>query len=311
MNKIPVWIDTDCGVDDAFAILCALKMEELKIVALSSGVGTTKHENTFRNTRNVLKLAQREDLKVYPGADEAWIEEYRPATPFHGENGLGDVIIEESNVPKETMHAWDAMYHKAKEMKGELTIVTIGQLTNVATAIIKYPDFGKYVKQLSIMGGAVVGGNMTPVAEANIRRDPHAAECVFKSDIPIKMFGLDVTEKVYLRADELNSLKQNKITDFIKEAITIAMKTNRENGYGDNYCIHDLCPLLELVYPELFESKRAGVYVETRSEGTMGKTISDLYVLADHLFEKKNAEVFIEADREKLSRIIIDLLERY
>ena len=311
MNKTAVWIDTDCGVDDAFAILCALKMQELEIIGLSSGVGTVRHENTFKNTRNVLKLAGREDLKVYPGADHSWIEEYRPAIAFHGQNGLGDVVIEESDVPKETMHAWDAMYLKAKELKGELTIVTIGQLTNVANAIVKYPDFKNHVKQLCIMGGAVVGGNMTAVAEANIRRDPHAAQCVFKSDIPIKMFGLDVTEKVCLTADELKSLKHNRVTDFINKAIQIAMKTNREDGYGDNYCIHDLCPLLELVYPELFESRKAGVYVETRSEATMGKTISDLYVLADHLFEKKNAEVFIDADREKLSRIIIDLLESY
>lgn len=311
MNKIPVWIDTDCGVDDALAILCALKMEELEIVGLSSGAGAASHKHTFANVRNILKLAGREDLKVYPGADKAWIEEYRPAPEFHGENGIGDVILEESDVPKESLPAWDAMYQKARELKGELTVATMGQLTNLATAIVKYPDFTGYVKQFSIMGGAIQGGNMTPCAEANIRRDPHAAQCVFRSGVPIRMFGLDVTEKAYLSADELNTLKENKINDFIKQSNKRSMKANKEQGRGEIAYMHDLCPLLELAHPELFTSKEAGVYVETRSPMTMGKTISDLYVLADHLFDTKNARVFLDIDREKANKIVIDILNSY
>ncbi|MBR5754414.1 MAG: nucleoside hydrolase [Erysipelotrichaceae bacterium] len=311
MNKIPVWIDTDCGVDDALAILCALKLEELDIVGMSSGVGTTTHENTFRNTRNVLKLAGREDIRVYPGADSSWIDAYRPAPAYHGENGLGDVILEDSDVLKETEHAWDAIYEKAKELGHELTVVTIGQLTNLATALVKYPDLKDHVKQISIMGGAIDGGNTTPCSEANIVRDPYAAQCVFKSDIPIRLFPLDVTEKVFLTPDELDGLKQNKVTDFLKEATKIAIDTNRRNGYGDSYCMHDLCPVMELVHPELFSSRKAGVYVETRSELSYGKTVSDLYVLSDHTFEHKNADIYLEADRESLVRYVINILESY
>lgn len=311
MNKIPVWIDTDCGVDDSLAILCALKLETLDIVGMSAGVGTTTLANTFRNTRNILKLAGREDIKVYPGADHSWIDAFRPAPAYHGLNGVGDVILEDSEIPEEKMHAWDAIYEKAKELGHELIVITIGQLTNLATALVKYPDLDRYIRQISIMGGAIDGGNTTPCSEANIVRDPYAAQCVLKSGIPIRLFPLDVTEKVFLTLDELYGLKQNKVTDFLKEATRIAVETNRKTGYGDTYCLHDLCPIIELAYPELFSFRKAGVYVETRSELSYGKTVSDLYVLSDHTFENKNADVYLEADRDALSKIIIEILESY
>lgn len=311
MKKIPIWIDSDCGVDDALALLCALKLDCLDIVGVSSGVGTTTHQNTFRNTRNVLSLANREDIKVYPGCDSSWIEEYRPAPSYHGKNGIGDVILEESSAQEEKMHAWDALYLKAKEFNGELIVITIGQLTNLANAIVKYPDINKYIKQISIMGGAIDGGNTTPCAEANIVRDPHSAQCVFKSNIPIKMFGLDVTEKAYLTVEEINNLNENKITSFIKEATKIAIKTNLENGYYGHYCMHDLCPILEIAYPELFKGENAGVYIETQSKLSYGKTVSDLYVLSDHKFKNKNAFVYLDADTKKVREIVIDILNSY
>lgn len=311
MKKIPIWIDTDCGVDDAFALLCALKFPNIDIIGISSGVGTTTHENTFRNTRNVLKLAGREDIKVYPGSETSWIEEYRPAPNYHGENGLGNVMLEESSAPKENIYAWDIIYQKAKELNNELIIVTMGQLTNIANAIIKYPDINKYIKRINIMGGAIDGGNTTPCAEANIIRDPHAADCVFKSNIPIKMFGLDVTEKAYLTIEEINNLNENKITNFIKEATKIAIKTNMDNGLYDHYCIHDICPIMEIIYPELFKYEKAGVYIETRSELSYGKTVSDLYVLSDHKFKNKNALIYLDIDTKKFSEIIIEILNNY
>lgn len=311
MKKIPIWIDLDTGVDDAIAILCALKLDNLDIVGMSSGVGTTTLENTFKNTRNVLALGNRKDIKVYPGATSSWIEEYRPAPEYHGENGIGNILLEDSDAPIENKHAWDAIYEKAKELNGELIIVTTGQLTNIANAIVKYPDITKYIKQISFMGGAIDGGNTTLSAEANIIRDPHAAECIMKSNIKLKMFGLDVTEKAYITIDDLNKLNDNKINNFIKEATKIPINTNIKNNLYDHYCIHDVVPLIELIYPELFKSEKAGVHIETNKGLTYGKTVSDLYVLSDHKFKEKNCEVFIDIDTNKFSEIIINLLNSY
>lgn len=311
MKKIPIWLDVDTGVDDAIAILCALKLDNLEIVGISSGVGTTTAENTFKNTRNILALANRKDIKVYPGAISSWIEEYRPAPLYHGENGVGDVILLDSDAPIEYKHAWDAIYEKAKELNGELIVVTTGQLTNIANVIIKYPNINKYLKQISFMGGAIEKGNTTPCAEANIIRDPHAAECVMKSKIELKMFGLDVTEKAYITLDDLNNLNDNEINNFIKEATKIPINTNIKNNLYDHYCIHDVVPLIQLVYPELFKSQKAGVHIETNKGLTYGKTISDLYVLSDHKFKEKNVEVFIDIETDKFRKIIIDLLNSY
>ena len=313
MSKKIVWIDTDCGVDDALALLCACALEDIEIVGVSAGVGTTTLANTFKNTRNVLSLAGRADIPVYPGAASAWIEPFLPAVKYHGEDGLGGAVIPESTAPVEEKAAWDALYEAAKKAAGELIVITIGQLTNLANTIVKYPDFVNYVKEIDIMGGAIVGGNTTICSEANIRRDPQAAQCVFKCGVPIHMFGLDVTEKAYLNREDLNELfsVDTPVTRLVKEATKIALETNRSSVRGDTYTLHDLCPVLYQQYPELFKGKKAGVYVETQAGLTYGKTISDIYTLMDNRLPAKNVNVMLYVDREEMVKIVKKCLLSY
>ena len=313
MTKHPIWIDTDCGVDDALALLCACRLKTVDIVGVSAGVGTTTRDNTFRNTRNILALAGRKDIPVYPGSEDAWIEGYMPAPAFHGEDGLGGALIPESDAPVCTEHAWDAMYEAAKKYSGELVMITIGQLTDLANAIVKYPDLPKHVKEIDIMGGALVGGNTTICSEANIRRDPHAAQCVYKSGIPIVMFGLDVTEKAYLTSEDLDELyeKETAVTQMMKTAMRFAIATNIRDTGRRYYDLHDLCPVLYQDHPKLFKGSKAGVYVETRSALTMGKTISDRYTLMDQRLPAKNVLVMEEVEREKMVAIVKDMLLSY
>ena len=308
--KRPIWIDTDCGVDDALALLCACRLETVEIVGVSAGVGTTVRENTFRNTRNVLALGGRKDIPVYPGSETAWIEPYMPAPDFHGEDGLGGALIPESDAPIYTKHAWDAMRDAAKKYSGELVIITIGQLTDVANAIVKYPDFVNDVKEIDIMGGAMIGGNTTIASEANIRRDPHAAQCVYKSGIPIVMFGLDVTEKAFLTEGDLDEIygKGTNVTKMMETAMRFAVNTNIRDTGRKYYDLHDLCPVIYQDYPELFKGVKAGVYVETRSPVTMGKTITDRYTLMDQRLPAKNVFVMEEVDRERMVEIVKGML---
>ena len=303
-----IWIDTDCGVDDALAIICACKLPDLEILGMSSGVGTTTLENTFRNTRNVLHLLKRDDIKVYKGAESSWIRPYAPAPAFHGENGLGNVALADSPVPIEEKPAWDALYETAVN-NGPLTIVTIGQLTNLANTIIKYPDFGDHVDQVLIMGGSIVGGNTTMAAEANIYRDPQAAQCVLKSGLKIVLFPLDVTTKVYLSRQDQEELfaYDNPLAAFAGKATAIALETNRKNYNYDNYDLHDLCPVLYLDYPEYFSGKKGAVYVESREGICCGKTVSDIYTLMDKRLKDNEVEIMLEAEREKLVLIVKDI----
>ncbi|MDO5439117.1 MAG: nucleoside hydrolase [Erysipelotrichaceae bacterium] len=312
MKKIPVWIDCDTGVDDSMALMIALRLEELEVVGISAVAGNVGLEHTFKNTRDVVTLAGS-DVKVYPGAAKPWIKPYVDASFFHGSDGLGGVILEESKAAVETEHAWDALYKAAKEYNGELRVVAVGPLTNIATAVAKYPDLPQYVKEICIMGGAVIGGNTTPWSEFNIECDPHAAQAVFKSGIHVVMFGLDVTMKAYLTGEEVEELASydNPAVRLIEKANQIGLAFNESIGRGRLVHMHDSCPVLYLAHPELFKGQDANVHVETRGFSSNGKTVTDLYSLFDSKKTEKNSTVMLEIDREKTIAIIKEIFKKY
>ncbi len=310
MNKLPIWIDTDTGIDDALAIMIACKLEQLDIVGASAVAGNTTLENAFRNCADVFNLAGRADVKVYPGAIKPLIGELKTAAGVHGDNGIGGAIIERSKAPIETEKAWDAMYKKTKELNKDLTIIAIGPLTNIATTIIKYPDFVEHVKQLNIMGGAADGGNVSPCAEFNILADPEAAEIVFISGMKVNMFGLDVTHKAYLADEEVLDLYKidTKAAKLFKDSTSVLL-ANRKKYYLHGLCQHDSTPIVYMVYPEWFKSEKCGVYVETRGNITRGKTVTDLW--SDTKFKERNCEVFLDIDRQKFVKLIKEILSSY
>lgn len=133
------------------------------------------------------------------------------AGKFHGENGLGDVELPLPDSAPETTPAWDALYEAAKRMPGELRLVATGPLTNVAIALTKYPELKTLLHSIALMGGAAVGGNVTPAAEFNIYDDPDAAQIVFKSDVPLVMCGLDVTMQAELRPADWDEMPDTAI----------------------------------------------------------------------------------------------------
>ena len=264
----PVWIDTDTGVDDAFALVSAFKLPNIEIVGISACAGNVELDKTFRNARNVTSLCGREDIKIYKGIEKPLMVDLHPAYNVHGIDGLGGAIIPESKAPAEEENAIDALYKKAKELGGELTIAAVGPLTNIAVMLFKYPDVVKYLKELVIMGGSIgVGGNTSITSEFNIFVDPHAAQAVFKSGMPITMFGLDVTMKTVLFREEIETLKDvdNDVARFCYSSSNAPMSLYRMVGLGDVMCLHDTCPLAYLSDPTLFSGKKAGVYVETES----------------------------------------------
>lgn len=310
MNKIPVWIDTDTGVDDSIALLTAFTLDNIDIKGISAVAGNTTLENAFRNARNVAYLGGRQDIKVYAGADKPFIKELKIATHAHGENGLGGAIIEDSKAPVESQKAWDAMYEEAKKCNGEMVVIAVGPLTNVAYAIAKHPDFLDYVKELNIMGGAADGGNTTPAAEFNIYTDPHAAETVFKSGVHVNMFGLDVTLKAILTPEQGDEVKTygNKATDLFRDS-TGLMYSLLEAKIQPGLCMHDCCPVVYMKYPELFKGVDCGIYVETQGTITMGKTVTDIWT--DYKYEDRHCTAFLDVDTDKFARFIMDVYKKY
>ena len=309
MNKYPVWIDTDTGVDDAIALLTAFKLDKLEVVGISAVCGNTTHENAFRNARNVTYLAGQ-DIKVYPGSERPLVKPLKTAVQAHGENGLGGAIIDDSPVEKETKKAWDAMYEKAKELNGELIIIAVGPLTNVAIAIAKHPDFVDYIKEINIMGGCADGGNSTPCAEFNIYTDPHAAENVFKSGVHVNMFGLDVTLKALLTVEQGNEIGSlgNKAGELFKNS-TGMMYHLCEAHIQPGLVLHDCCPVVYVQYPELFKGVDCGVYVETQGTISMGRTCTDIWT--DFKYDDRHCTVFLDVDTEKFAKLVMDIYKSY
>ena len=310
-DLIPIWIDTDTGVDDAVALLCALKLDKLAIRGISAVAGNVEHAKTFKNCRNVLAYAGREDIKVYPGAIKPMCVELDDASEVHGKDGLGGVVIPESPAEKETMHAWDAIYEAAKKEGGKLQIVAVGPLTNIANAIISHPDLKDMVERILIMGGAAVGGNATMAAEFNIYADPHSAETVMQSGIPVVMFGLDVTVDAYLDSKDIQDIRNfnTKISQFFVDVVQANLNFYIKNYKREILCIHDACPLIYLQYPEIFTGQKAGVYVETQSRLSFGKTVTDIW--SDTKFKSRETMVMLGVDREKFVSTLKGLLQQY
>ena len=310
-DLIPIWIDTDTGVDDAVALLCALKLDKLAIRGISSVAGNVEHTKTFKNCRNVLAYAGREDIKVYPGAIKPMCVELDDASEVHGKDGLGGVVIPDSPAEKETMHAWDAIYEAAKKEGGKLQIVAVGPLTNIANAIISHPDLKGMIERILIMGGAAVGGNATMAAEFNIYADPHSAETVMQSGIPVVMFGLDVTVDAYLDSKDIQDIRDfnTKISKFFVDVVQSNLNFYIKNYKREILCIHDACPLIYLQYPEIFTGQKAGVYVETQSRLCFGKTVTDIW--SDTKFKTRETMVMLGVDREKFASTLKGLLQQY
>ena len=308
MSKIPVWIDCDPGVDDAAAIILAADRKELNILGISTVAGNVPLSLT---TANALKLGDLvgQAYPVYAGADRPLLRPYHDGRDFHGAEGFGSADLPVSLRQAEEEKAWEGLYAAAKANPGTLELVTMGPLTNIAIALETYPDLPKLVHRILMMGGSVTRGNRTPCAEYNIFADPEAAQAVFRSSIPIVMCGLEVTEQAYILPEEWAALEDSfsEKTRFFHKASTHILEKNLENGHS-GFCIHDAVPIFYLVHPELFEGETAGVFVETQSDLTLGKTVTDLY--SDRQFEEKNAFVVLKIDREAFLLALLHALEK-
>ena len=189
-------------------------------------------------------------------------------------------------------------------------MVTVGPMTNFAIALSKYPQLTELLKVHAFMGGATKGGNCSPCAEYNIYADPEAAQIVCRSGMKLVMCPLDVTHQAYLNEEFFAELasRDNPVTRFVRRSCERALQRNIAAGLG-GMAQHDVCPLLYLAHPEIFEGEEAGVYVETQSELTLGKTVTDLY--SDKQFDRHNALVMLRIDRERFTDLVRTALLSY
>ena len=267
--------DTDPGVDDAMAIFFALASSELEMLGLTTVFGNADLHTTTRNALALLEMAGRQDIPVVAGAEKPIDAPYPgPVPQVHGNNGLGDAAIPAVSSPPLPDVAADWIYHQVAAHPGEVTLLTVGPLTNLALALKKYPDFPELVHEVVAMGGnAIVPGNATPAAEANMYNDPEAADLVFGAAWPVTMVGLDVTHAVNMKGAVIDKLAQcsDVPNQFLAAAIPLYRDFfERVNGIDGIY-MHDPTAVAYLIAPQLFTIQKCPVRVET--EGfSRGKT---------------------------------------
>jgi purine nucleosidase len=274
-----ILIDTDPGIDDAMAILLALASPKVQVEGVTVVFGNGGDVNLLaRNALAILELAGRGDIPVAVGAANPLVRPYHGrGSTVHGDNGLGGV---ELPAPVASPIAQDAAHFiidTCLASPGEITLVTLGPLTNIALALRIRPDLPRYVRRLVMMGGAIAAaGNVSPVAEANVHNDPEAARLVFNAGWEITMAGLDVTTQVHMDDEYLGGLRElgNRAGRFVWDITRFYVAAYHSFGYAD-MVVHDSCALMALIRPEFFTSKFVYVDVETSGELTRGQTIGD------------------------------------
>lgn len=268
-------LDTDPGIDDAMAIFFAFQHPEIEILGLTTVFGNVPVTMSARNALTLRDMAG-ESMPVTKGVGMPWVgPESNYAHFVHGDNGFGNIDFEPSTSELDPRSSAQFIVDTCKAHPGEVTIVAIGPLGNLALALRLEPDLPKLVKGVSIMGGnAFVPGNVTPVAEANIWNDAHAAEIVFAADWELTMFGLDVTNIVSFEQSFLDSITQGneKLGGFVNKAAQFYMDFYSQDR-DDRVCFfHDAMPIAHLIDPSLFELTEGHVRVAT-DELSKGATI--------------------------------------
>lgn len=339
-DRIPLILDVDTGIDDSLALLYAAASPEVEFVAATCVSGNIDARQVSVNTRAILELAGRTDVEVALGRETPLVRPLETTPETHGGQGLGYAELPSPAKPLSERHAVDLILEEARRRPGEITLVTLGPLTNLAIAVLREPALPRLLKGYTLMGGAFgVSGNTTPTTEWNIHCDPEAAKIVFAAwsdaraadpTIPLPLaLGLDVTEQARILPDDVvrlarragstpddsialargedpmqatRSVASNQIVRYVADALRFYMEFHaRYDGFYGAF-IHDPLAVAAALDRSLVTTEALFVDVETRGEITAGMTVADRRHLTGR---PANLDVAVSANvAEFLERLI-------
>jgi purine nucleosidase len=310
-----VIIDTDPGVDDALAVFFALASPEIEVIGVTSVFGNAAIDVTTRNALALVEIAGRPDIPVAQGAAKPLAGPYLgPVPQIHGKDGQGDGGVPEPTRKVLPISAAEFIRRTVEENPREVTIAAIGPLTNLALALQLRPEIAGQVEQVVIMGGnALVPGNATPHAEANIFNDAEAADLVFAADWPVVMVGLDVTHRALLTdAAAVRITSSSKPTSrHIAKALPLYRKFFEDAHQLHGVYLHDPSALAYLVDGSLFKVQQWPIRVETKG-GTRGKTMPWTGEANDSAAKawdgRRRMEVCVDVDAPRLIELVVQRL---
>jgi Inosine-uridine nucleoside N-ribohydrolase len=293
MNKRPIIIDTDPGIDDALALAIALYAEELDVRLITTVAGNVGLDKTTYNALRLLKFFEKEQIPVAVGADKPLIRVYEDASSIHGKSGMEGYEFEEPTQTPIKENAVNAMRNVIMESDEPITIVAIGPLTNVALLLNVYPEVKTNIKEVVMMGGSASRGNMGVMSEYNVGVDPEAAHILFHSGLDIIMVGLDVGMKALVLPEDSEVIKTMNKTG---EMAYCLFKKYRGGSFNTGLKMYDATAMAYLLAPEIYEVVDTYIDVELAGSMTAGCTLVDL---RGYLKQPHNAKICLDIDADK------------
>ncbi len=311
-RPLPIIIDCDPGQDDAVALLLALASpDDLDVRGITTVAGNVPLPLTSVNALKMCELASRPDVPVYAGCSRPMVKELYTAEHVHGPSGIDGTDLPDPVTPLQEAHAIDYLVSALLEAdSGEITLCTLGPLTNLAMALVKEPRIAGRIRQIVMMGGGYFeGGNTTPAAEFNIYVDPHAAHVVFTSGIPITMMPLDVTHQALTTPPRIAALR--RIGSSASRAV-VGMLEFFDRHDIDKYGmaggpLHDPCVIAYLLEPDLFSGRRCHVEIISDSGAANGSTLVDWWGVTGR---EPNALVMNEIDDDGFFTLVTERIAR-
>ena len=308
-----VIIDTDPGQDDAVALLLALASpQDLDVLGVIATAGNVSLRHTLNNARRVVELSGRTDVPVFAGSARPMRRALVTAEQVHGVTGLDGVDLPPPSLPEQAQGGVDFLIERLRAAEdGEITLVTLGALTDLGHAFTRAPDVVRKVREVVLMGGSWrEGGNITPAAEFNIFVDPDAADIVFRSGVPLVMLPLDATHGVRSTPERMARLRAlpNRCGPMAARMLKASEAWDLAKFGWDGAPLHDPCTIAYLLKPELFSGRRVHVAIETQSELTLGMTVVDWWRATTRapnalFLNQADADGFYALLTERLSRL--------
>jgi purine nucleosidase len=296
-----ILIDCDPGIDDALALaLAAGSRDALDVVGVTTVGGNVDLPLT---TANALALREFLDLGDVPVTPGALLRHTVRATDVHGITGLGRVVLPVARKGPSDGHAVDFIVETLRAAPGEITLVAVGPLTNLALAVRREPRVVEWARDLVIMGGSYTRGNHNPAAEFNMLADPEAAAIVFDAGWTVTMLGLDVTLTAVVTSSVLERMRPlGRLAELLVPAVESYKEVTAESGPA----IHDACAVAYVLDPSLFTGVPAVVNVETTGTYTRGMTVTD-FAVGDR---RANALVATSLDVKRFWDLVVGAYER-
>lgn len=312
MSARPFYIDTDTASDDAVALALALTDDRVDIVGIGVVAGNVPLASAVQNALYTREVCGRGDVPVHVGADRPLVLPLGTAQNVHGHDGMGDIGLELRGREPDAGHAVDALIEASHRHAGELTLVTLGPLTNIALAVHRDPTIVERIPRVVIMGAAADHvGNVNPVAEFNMWVDPHAVQVVLDSGLPLEFVGWDISRRdaviVPSLADELRAIGTPLAEFCIDIQATVASFCATETKLA-GFDLPDPIAMAYAIDPTIAtETRRMHLEVECDSTTTRGMVVMDLLGFTRR---EENALVVMRADHERFVEMLREMMAR-